>query len=437
MIIKFFTILLIVVLSISCSENKSVNELETQMNKIAEDYVKLVLTVGLYDSDFVDAYFGPDDLRPVKQNKKSDSLVYVELNNEVDRLLNELEQLAQFKADEMQTLRYRYLYKQLLAVKTRIMMLKGVVLPFDQETAALYDVDVPSFGNEYFQNVIDELDKLLPGKGSVDERLNNFKSAFEIPKDKLDTVFTAAINECRKVTLSKIKLPENENFKVGYVVNKPWGAYNWYKGNSFSLIEVNTDLPVYIDRAVDLAAHEGYPGHHVYNALLENKLAKQRGWIEFTVYALFSPQSLIAEGTANYGIKVAFPGDSRIKFEKEVLFPIAGLDPKDADLYYKVLELQEKLNYSSTEAARNYLDGNWTKDETITWLQRYGLRSKENAERNISFFEKYRSYVINYSYGMDLVKEWIEKNGGTKENPAKRWSLFEELLTKPYTPASL
>src|SRR5688500_14834724 len=65
---------------------------------------------------------------------------------------------------------------------------------------------------------------------------------------------------------------------------------------------LNVDLPVYIDRAVDLACHEGYPGHHVYNALLEQHLVRGRGWHEFSVYPLFSPHSLIAEGTANYGI---------------------------------------------------------------------------------------------------------------------------------------
>ena len=50
--------------------------------------------------------------------------------------------------------------------------------------------------------------------------------------------------------------------------------YNWYKGNLRSVIQVNTDLPLAVDRAIDLACHEGYPGHHVYNALLEQRLVK-------------------------------------------------------------------------------------------------------------------------------------------------------------------
>ena len=48
---------------------------------------------------------------------------------------------------------------------------------------------------------------------------------------------------------------------------------------------------------------------------------RDRGWVEFTVYPLFSPQSLIAEGTANFGIEVAFPGAERTAFERETLYP--------------------------------------------------------------------------------------------------------------------
>ena len=147
-----------------------------------------------------------------------------------------------------------------------------------------------------------------------------------IPRDRLGRVFELAIAECRRRTLQHVELPAAESFTVEYVTGKSWSGYNWYHGNYRSLIQVNTDLPIFIDRAIDLACHEGYPGHHVYNALLEKNLMRDRGWSEFSVYALFSPQSLIAEGTANYGIEVAFSDDERRAFERDVLFPAAGLE---------------------------------------------------------------------------------------------------------------
>ncbi len=438
---KIISILVITIVMISCSERKESvmqSDLELKMNNIAEDYVKLVLNIGQYDADFVDAYYGPENWRSaLKTVLPFDSTAYNELSTKTDELLNELEYLSEYKADELETLRFRYLYKQLLACKTKIFMLNGVLLPFDEETKALYDASAPTHNDEFFQTAIGELDKILPGKGDVAKRLNDFKMKFVIPTDKLKDVFNAAIKECRTKTLNHIKLPEQESFKVEYVKDKSWGAYNWYKGNFFSLIEVNTDLPIFIDRAVDLAAHEGYPGHHVYNVLLESNLAKKRNWPEFKVYALFSPQSLIAEGTANYGIPMAFPGDERIKFEKEVLFPLAGLNPEEADLYYKVLELQKNFSYSGNEAARNFLDGKWTREQTVEWLMKNALRTKDSADKYVSFIEKYRSYVINYNLGMDIVKDYIERKGGKENNSAKRWELFEHLLSTPQTPGGL
>ncbi len=438
---KIYFLIIIAISLLACSERKESviqSDLELKMNNIAENYVKLVLNIGQYDADFVDAYYGPEEWRSdLKTDLPFDSTAYKMLSTKTDELLNELESLGEYKADELETLRFRYLYKQLLACKTKIFMLNGVLLPFDEETKALYDASAPTHNDEFFQSAIADLDKILPGKGDVAKRLNEFKMKFVIPTDKLKDIFNAAIKECRTKTLEHIKLPETESFKVEYVKDKPWGAYNWYKGNFFSVIEVNTDLPIYIDRAVDLAAHEGYPGHHVYNVLLESNLAKKRSWVEFKVYALFSPQSLIAEGTANYGIAMAFPGDERIKFEKEVLFPLVGLNPEEADLYYKVLDLQKSFSYAGNEAARNFLDGKWTREQTVEWLMKNALRTKDSADKYVSFIEKYRSYVINYNLGMDIVKDYIERNGGTENNSTKRWELFERLLSTPQSPGGL
>lgn len=437
--IIFFTAALFLA---SCGSKKDLNNfkrLDAKMNEISENYVKLVLRIGQLDSDFVDAYYGPDSLKPDdKLSTRDDSLkVRNECNAETDTLLNKLEALKHYRADEMLTLRYRFLYKQLLAVKAKLFMISGGTLPFDEESKALYDAVAPAYGKEHFQEIIDKLNKILPGSGSVSKRLEDFRKQFVIPKDKIQAVFNAAIKECKKRTLQHINLPADESFKIEYVTGKPWSGYNWYKGNYFSVIQVNTDLPIYIDRAIDLAAHEGYPGHHVYNCLLEEDLVKKRQWDEFTVYPLFSPQSLIAEGTANYGIHMIFPGDEKIKFEKEVLFPLAGLDSSKADEYDEVLNLVQELSFAGNEAARNYLDGKWNKNETLDWLEKYSLMPPERAEQRLSFIQKYRSYVINYNLGEEIVKNYIIKNGGTIDHPEKRWELFKYILTRPLTPSGL
>jgi hypothetical protein len=426
---------------ISCGKTSNpgtINELESKMNSIAENYVKLVLNVGLHDPGYVDAYYGPPEWKPADSSVVvKDSVQIQKLYKESGRLLDSLDALSNYNANEIETLRYKFLYKQLLAVRTRISMLAGAVFTFDEETKNLYDADAPVHSNDFFISVLVDLDKSLPGKGDIAERLSEFRKSFIIPGNKLNVVFTAAINECRKRTLKHINLPSNENFSVEYVKGKPWGAYNWYKGNSYSVIQVNTSLPLYIDRAVSLAAHEGYPGHHVYNTLLEKNMVKERKWMEFSIYPLYSPQSLIAEGSADFGINIAFPGDSRIKFEKEVLFPLAGLDASVADRYYKVMDLYSKLDYAVNEAARNYINGKINREEAIRWLQKYAIMTKERAEQRMRFIDTYRSYVINYNVGQDLVKDYVNRKGGTENNPDLRWEIIERLLSTPQVPSNL
>jgi hypothetical protein len=439
--LKLIITVLSLVTFISCGKTSNpgtINELEFKMNSIAENYVKLVLNVGLHDPGYVDAYYGPAEWKPADSSVVvKDSVQIQKLYKESGRLLDSLDALSNYKANEIETLRYKFLYKQLLAVRTRISMLAGAVFTFDEETKNLYDVVSPVHSNDFFTSVLDDLDKSLPGKGDIAERLSEFRKSFIIPVNKLDAVFTAAINECRKRTLKHINLPSNENFSVEYVKDKPWGAYNWYKGNNYSVIQVNTSLPVYIDRAVGLAAHEGYPGHHVYNTLLEKNMVKERKWMEFSIYPLYSPQSLIAEGSSDFGIHIAFPGDSRIKFEKEVLFPLAGLDTFVADRYYKVMELYSKLDYAGDEVARNYINGKINREEAIQWLQKYAIMTKERAEQRMRFIDTYRSYVINYNVGQDLVKDYVNRKGGTENNPDLRWEIIERLLSTPQVPSNL
>jgi hypothetical protein len=171
--------------------------------------------------------------------------------------------------------------------------------------------------------------------------------------------------------------------------------------------------------------------------LLEKHLVKDRGWIEYTVYPLFSPQSLIAEGTANYGIDVAFPPADRLRFEQEVLFPLAGIDPKRVGEYYEVLALVDRLSYAGNEAARQYIDGKIDRAGAAAWLEKYAMYTKPRAEQRVKFIEQYRSYVINYNLGKDMVRAYVERKLGRDPTPLRRWREFTALLSSPRLPSEL
>ncbi|MGE0446490.1 MAG: hypothetical protein AB7P99_14785 [Vicinamibacterales bacterium] len=405
----------------------------TTMNRLGEQYVRLVLALGEHDADYVDAYYGPPEWRREVQNQKASLSTIEEQATALARQLAGNQPGA--AADEMTRLRHQYLTRQLEALRARLGMLSGTRLRFDEESRALYDAVAPTHTEAEFQTVLQELEARLPGTGPLIERWDAYRSRFVIPRERLDAVFKAAIDGCRARTLQHLQLPAGESFTVEYVTNKSWSGYNWYQGGYRSLIQVNTDLPIYIDRAIDLACHEGYPGHHVYNVLLEKSLVRDRGWTEFSVYPLFSPQSLIAEGSANYGIEVAFPRAERLDFERRVLFPAAGLDPAAVEQYYDTLALVDRLSYSGNEAARRYLNGQVDAAAAVDWLVQYGLYTPARAQQRLRFIDQYRSYVINYNLGKDMVARYIEGRAGGDAN--RRWEEFERLLASPRLPSAL
>jgi hypothetical protein len=403
---------------------------------VAEQYVKLVLAVGQHDGNYVDAFYGPPEWQKEAETAKKPLPAIDQQAAAVEIQLAGIVVKPPSADAELWTLRRQYLTRQLAALRSRVAMLQGKRLTFDEESLALYDAVAPTKPVSEFEAVIKQLEAKLPGPGTLIERYDRFKQGFVIPTARIDRVFQEAIRGCR-ARVPSLNLPVNERFTVEYVTNKSWSGYNWYQGDFRSLIQVNTDLPIYIDRAVDLACHEGYPGHHVYNALLEQHLVKDRGWIEYTVYPLFSPQSLIAEGTANYGIEVTFSKPDRLAFEREVLFPLAGLRPEGAAEYYEVLDLVDRLSYAGNEAARQYLDGKIDRAATIAWLEKYAMYTTPRAEQRVKFIEQYRSYVINYNLGKDLVRAYVERKMGREKTPQRRWREFTALLMSPRLPSGL
>jgi hypothetical protein len=403
-----------------------------RLDAVARRYVVLGLGLGAHDPAYVDAYYGPDSLRAAAT---AESLTVAEVRTAAESLIAVLGDSVPAYTDTLVRLRHRYLRVQLGSMAARARMLGGERLSFDQEAAALYDATPPHYSDARFDSLLARLDSLLPGQAPLAVRYQRLRDRVTIPAGKVDTVFKTAIAACRARTLAHLPLPPGERFDLEYVKGTSWNAYNWYKGNYHSLIQVNLDFPIVIDRAIDLACHEGYPGHHVYNALLEQALVRERGWVEISMYPLFSPQSLIAEGSANFGIDMAFPAAERVAFERDSLFPLAGLDRSLAETNAAVGQVVERLNYARNEVARRYLDGELDAAAATKAMQRYWLISPELAAKQLRFVDTYRSYVINYNLGRDMVADWVARTGGDSE--AARWRAFQALLSGPHLPREL
>ncbi len=430
---KIVVLIFIAFIVLSCEKQSPYKNLK-DLNQIAEQYVKLALITGKYDTDYVDAYFGPQKIKDIANKEK---MTVAQIKSAAVDLISSVNDIDISKFDDLTKKRKIYLARLLQALKTKLEMLEGKTFSFDRESVALYDAVSPIYNIKVYQEVLNQLETMIPGRGNLSKRFEDYRKRFIIPKNKVDTVFKTAIAECRKRTKKHFTLPPAEEFRAEYVKGKPWGAYNWFKGNSFSLIEVNVELPVYIDRIIGLACHEGYPGHHVFHTTIENELYKKHGWVEFSIYPLFSPVSLLSEGLANYGIELTFPQNEKNEFERKFLYPLAGLNPADAENYNRILLMMQKLTFAGNEAARRYLDGNMNKEHTIDWLMTYGLQTQERAERYLKFIEKYRAYVITYNVGEELVKSYIKKQTNGNSNISAKWDLYKKIISGITLPAEL
>ncbi len=401
------------------------------LDPIARDYVKLQLAIGEKEEGYVDAYYGPPEWQ-AEAKLKPHSLPDLEARAAV--LSVRLRSLADSRLEPIERRRRDFLLANLRAASTRLRMMQGEKLAFADEAEGLFGVRPELKPLATYDPVLARIERLVPGPGPLADRVEAFAERFSIPRDRLDPVMRAAIAECRRRTLGPIALPEGERFTLEFVTGKSWGGYNWYKGGSTSLIQINTDLPVRIGRAVDLGCHEGYPGHHVHNALLEDKLARGRGWVEFTLYPLYSPQSFIAEGSANYGIELAFPGAEQLAFETSTLYPLAGLPTAGAAQYLALQEAMRDLAGARFTIAADYLDGRIDRVRAVELTRRYQLVSPARADKSVAFIDQYRSYVINYGLGLDHVRKAVERAGA---DPKARWAAMARILSEPTLPADL
>lgn len=398
------------------------------LDGIARDYVALILEIGEHEDGYVDAYYGPPEWAAAAE---ANPRTVPQLVQGAASLTDRLNAVSTAGVDPAVAQRKAYLLAHVSAAAARLRMLSGETMSFADEAEALFGVRPELRPLSSYDPVLAEIDALLPGTGPLADRVTEFKSHYVIPKDRLQVVMDAAIAECRRRTARHITLPANENFTLAFVGDKPWSGYNYYQGNAQSKIEINADFPIYTERAIDLGCHEGYPGHHVYNALLEKTFVDERGWVEMSVYPLFSPMSFVAEGSANYGIDLAFPGDEGVDFEREVLFPLAGLDPATAEKKAQLGALTRRLARAEYTIADAYLAGRIDRDTAIEQLMKYSLADRAKATQRLRFIDTYRSYIINYGLGRDVVQAWVERQG------PNRWAAMETLLSSQILPADI
>jgi hypothetical protein len=371
------------------------------LDDIAEGYVKTALQLAQHNPDFVDDWHGPDAWRPGPRQPVAILAGRLKtLQEDVKRRVSDV--------DGKDGDRLNYLDDQLMTLAVLADRLSGVSISFDEElgrsfrTGALKNDGVPA------SEARAALDTLLPGKGPLADRYARYRKGLAVPPSRVETVMRVALAACRDAGKA-MNLPADEGVDLVFGHGSQWDGFARYLGDHRTRIEINLDASLDVTRALRLACHEGYPGHHAQNVLIDDELVKKRGWKEFQLTPSFGRFLFVTEGAAEVGADLAFPRAQRIALYRKVLLPAAGLPPSEADRLVDVEERLAALEPVIADVSRAYLDSTLTQGQAIDRLRDEALTP--DPEALLAFAERRRARILAYPEGRAAVRRTIGDTG--------------------------
>src|SRR5689334_19699145 len=330
-----------------------------EAGSLDEEFVKLALAINEHLPGYIDSYFGREEW--VQEAQRAGKLPLQGLSQRADRLATNLSQ-----ANDWDSQRKDFLAHQFSAMQMSLRLLSGENVSLADEAEALYDVR-PAWRDEAdFEEYQKLLDELLPKGVSLKERLETWKKSLEVPVEKAKGLLPSITSTLRELAHKKFSLPEHESFVVEFISDQPWMAYNRYLGEYKSLIEINTDLPVWLDNLMITMAHEGYPGHHTELSIKDDKLVRQRDYQEHSLTLINAPSCVISEGIARSALETILPDRELEEFYREELLPRAGMTHLDATRIVEIINAERKINGLWGNAAFMLHDQKKSTEEVIT-----------------------------------------------------------------------
>lgn len=399
--------------SVASRPSESTRDIE----RLAERYVTLALALAQRSPDEIDAYFGPGSLKDMGASSNS---TLQQLEESAQGLLVELRLPGDTNPRRIELQERVKSFDALLGV-----MLDPGKITFDQEARSLYDFEPAPIDTASLSGVRSRLEESLPGQGSLADRVDRFRRRFVIPAGARAAVFARALKECRAKTLAKWPLPPEETLDVTFTRDVA-AAWHRYEGHYHSSLKLNPDAVAFLGSAIDVACHEGYPGHHTQFVLMELEAGQTGPEVEKTLVLLRSPISMLREGAADYGVDLVFPPAERLAFERDVLFPLAGLDPAEAASYALVNRLVRELSSSAVPILRAYRDHRLGVETAARELQEAALVSSPGPL--LAFVDHLGPFVLGYTLVPAQVRHHIE-NYSTLSGE-DRWSILRRILAR-------
>ena len=383
-------------------------------------YLQLGLRLGRHLDGMADAYYGPAGLA-------------ARIDDEPRRDLNALvADAGGLVADldrgdgDLEPQRRRWLRAQVVGLHTAARKLNGDNVSYVEEVETCYGVRPTMVGHDELAEAHHRLDDVLPGSGPLAERYEAWRTTHLIPADRLEMVVEALAEDFRERTRRSFGLPDGEQIRFEIVSDQPWSGFNYYEGNLSSRVAINTDLPVSSTAIGHLIAHEAYPGHHTEHCRKEVGLVRSRRHIEESIFLVGTPQCLMAEGLADLALE-ALLGPANEPILAGLLHPLGVR--YDTEVVAAVAGAGEALSAVRGNAAIILHDRGGSNDDAVEELERWGLLSRERAEKSVTFLTHptWRAYIFCYVAGLPLCRDFMAGD------PAR----FDRLLSEQLIPADL
>ncbi len=390
-------------------------------------FLHLVLHIDKHNKGYVDFYIGPKKLREIIDNEAITS---------PSKLLTDCKALQEdlFKQGYDKN-RERYLEKILIAIRTSIEVLNGIEISIKEQFLRQYDVALQPVNESELDNLKEEFNAAYGGLGRLEKRMNDLRVRRTVPEGKVFELFKKALNITRERTkeLFVNLLPQKERVVLELAKNNDkakWSYYNWYMGNYCSRIEVNPNYNIYWTGFLFVAAHEGYPGHHMEFTIKEKRLYSELNQFEHSILLLHSPKLIISEGIADLAVNMLFSNQEQAEISLREFCQDSSKEDS-LEIMMAQNKVRGKLTHFWYNLAYHALIDKYNDEELMRFGTNFEVFNKETIKNQLKRISNpvYSKNAFLYNLGSNLIKHKYGAPPSVKD--------FRYLLVNPILPSDL
>ena len=390
------------------------------LHALAEQYVRLTLKLARHQKTLVETWLGPADWNPGAREPVDG------IRQDIVALRAALDEAGSgMLGRRLEQHRLLYLRGQARALHTAAQRLLGEAIGFAKEAELAYEIRNAGGGpqdgrvEDRVAGAREQLERAVPGKGALVDRIVRFQRDHAIPRARLDATLVAAVTACRDGTAAMIPLPNGESCDLG--LQDGLGLEGWavYQGHYRTRVRIEGAAPFDVAHLLWLAAHETYPGHHLQYVLAERDLVRAHDWQERQLHAGFGPHLLHSEGLAENGADLLLEGDTFARLCRDVLVPVAGVKAGAVARLVAIRRALTGMGHAIPPIAAAYLDGGLSTDAAVARLRNEA--AVPNPEAFLMTIEKQRTRVLAYPVGADRTT--------LRSDSPDRWSDLADAAT--------